>query len=330
MDGTFAPPEPRGRGVGECGRGRNARDLTALHVRVPKAIAWTRPPPPRLRPPPAEGVDRAMLALAEAIIPGTSTIPGADDTTVREVTELVSRLSPKLARAWTAAHRALDAAARLRTGRPFHALSAARQDALLARWERDPLVQDSAVAARERLQGRPLRRATRAARDGRPAPAARARHRAALGGAGPGGRIVDGRRRRVRRGGHGDRGWRGGGGPRARRARTRGGLRRGRTAPSPAPASTGAWFAASSASTGPRSPWETRPSRCSWGAWWVAPPRSTAGPRSGRHRGSSIAGARRWAPTPSPPRGWSPTSTGWRLTSGWLRRRCVIPGRSPG
>ncbi len=84
-------------------------------------------------------MDRATLALAEAIIPGTSTIPGADDTTVREVTALVSRLSPKLARAWTAANRALDAAARLRTGRPFHALSAARQDALLARWERDPL-----------------------------------------------------------------------------------------------------------------------------------------------------------------------------------------------
>ncbi|HSP18790.1 MAG TPA: GMC family oxidoreductase N-terminal domain-containing protein, partial [Myxococcaceae bacterium] len=91
------------------------------------------------RPQPAEGVDRAMLALAEAIIPGTSTIPGADDNTVREVTELLSRVSPKLARAWTSAHRALDAAARLRTGRPFHALSAARQDALLARWERDPL-----------------------------------------------------------------------------------------------------------------------------------------------------------------------------------------------
>ncbi|MGZ6081433.1 MAG: gluconate 2-dehydrogenase subunit 3 family protein, partial [Myxococcaceae bacterium] len=84
-------------------------------------------------------MDRATLALAEAIIPGTSTIPGADDNTVREVTELVSRMSPKLARAWTSANRALDAAARLRTGRPFHALSAARQDALLARWERDPL-----------------------------------------------------------------------------------------------------------------------------------------------------------------------------------------------
>src|SRR5262252_3694951 len=80
-----------------------------------------------------------MLALAEAIIPGTSNIPGADDTTVREVATLIGRLSPSLARAWTAAHRALDAGARLRTGRPFHALSAARQQALRRRWERDPI-----------------------------------------------------------------------------------------------------------------------------------------------------------------------------------------------
>lgn len=81
----------------------------------------------------------AVLALAEAIIPGTAAIPGADETTVREVAALITRLSPKLARAWTAAHRALDAAARLRTGRSFQALSAARQDALLQQWERDPL-----------------------------------------------------------------------------------------------------------------------------------------------------------------------------------------------
>ncbi|MGZ6098921.1 MAG: GMC family oxidoreductase N-terminal domain-containing protein [Myxococcaceae bacterium] len=89
---------------------------------------------------PNSGAHRAMVALAEAIIPGTSTIPGADDTTVREVTDLISRVSPKLATAWTAAHRALDAAARLRTGRPFHALSAARQQSLLVQWERDPLL----------------------------------------------------------------------------------------------------------------------------------------------------------------------------------------------
>jgi choline dehydrogenase-like flavoprotein len=80
-----------------------------------------------------------MLALAEAIIPGTSSIPAADDTTVREVAAIVTRLSPRLGKAWTAAHRALDAAARLRTGLPFHALSTARQQALLHQWERDPV-----------------------------------------------------------------------------------------------------------------------------------------------------------------------------------------------
>ena len=90
-------------------------------------------------PPTSSGVDRAMLALAEAIIPGTSTIPAADDTTVREVAALIARLSPRLGTVWAAAHRALDAGARLRTGRPFHALSVARQQALLHRWERDPL-----------------------------------------------------------------------------------------------------------------------------------------------------------------------------------------------
>ena len=81
-----------------------------------------------------------MVALAEAILPGTSTLPAADDTTVREVLELIQRVSPRLGTAWSAAHRALDAAARLRTGRPFHALSSDRQQSLLVQWERDPLL----------------------------------------------------------------------------------------------------------------------------------------------------------------------------------------------
>lgn len=92
-----------------------------------------------IAPPSSSGVDRAMLALAEAIIPGTINIPGADDNTVREVAALVDRISPRLGKVWTAAHRALDAGARLRTGRRFHALSVARQQALLRRWERDPV-----------------------------------------------------------------------------------------------------------------------------------------------------------------------------------------------
>ena len=89
---------------------------------------------------PSDPVDRVALALAEAIVPGTTTIPPADETTVRETSALVARLSPQLARVWSTAQRTLDAAARLRTGRPFHALPAARQDALLRRWATDPLL----------------------------------------------------------------------------------------------------------------------------------------------------------------------------------------------
>jgi choline dehydrogenase-like flavoprotein len=89
---------------------------------------------------PQDTVHRVALALAEAIVPGTSAIPAADENTVRQANEVMARLSPTMAKAWTTAQRALDAAARLRTGRPFHLLSAAEQDALLAKWERDPVL----------------------------------------------------------------------------------------------------------------------------------------------------------------------------------------------
>jgi choline dehydrogenase-like flavoprotein len=87
-----------------------------------------------------DAATRAALALAEAIIPGTALIPGADEGTVREAAALLAQLSPRLGKAWWAAQRALDAAARLRTGRPFQALSAAHQERLLALWEQDPVL----------------------------------------------------------------------------------------------------------------------------------------------------------------------------------------------
>ncbi len=87
-----------------------------------------------------DGAQRAAIALAEAIIPGASNVPPADERTARAAAELMSQLSPRIGKAWSAAQRTLDAAARLRTGRPFHALSASAQDDLLARWERDPLL----------------------------------------------------------------------------------------------------------------------------------------------------------------------------------------------
>ncbi len=92
-------------------------------------------------PSPVEGaIHRAALALAEAIIPGAAHIPAADEATVREAALVMAQLSATAGKAWSTAQRTLDAAARLRTGRPFHALSCAQQEGLLASWERDPLL----------------------------------------------------------------------------------------------------------------------------------------------------------------------------------------------
>ncbi len=84
--------------------------------------------------------DRASLAFAEALIPGSRDTPGADEQTVERVEDFVRELHPKLVHAWRLAQRILDAAAITRTGRRFHRLSADAQDALLERWERDPVL----------------------------------------------------------------------------------------------------------------------------------------------------------------------------------------------
>jgi len=83
---------------------------------------------------------RAGLALAEAIIPGSRTIPAADEATFDRAEELVSELHPTLARAWNIALRALDAAAIAYARRPFHALGAQEQDELVTRWQKDPIL----------------------------------------------------------------------------------------------------------------------------------------------------------------------------------------------
>jgi choline dehydrogenase-like flavoprotein len=83
---------------------------------------------------------RAALALAEALIPGSREFPAADETTVRRVEEVVGGLHPALLRAWRTAQRALDSAAYVRKGRPFHALGAQEQDALLQHWEHNAVL----------------------------------------------------------------------------------------------------------------------------------------------------------------------------------------------
>jgi choline dehydrogenase-like flavoprotein len=83
---------------------------------------------------------RARLALAEAIVPGSARIPAADEATVARAEEVVRAFHPSLARAWRVAQATLSAAAIAQSGRPFHALSADAQDALLRRWEADPIL----------------------------------------------------------------------------------------------------------------------------------------------------------------------------------------------
>src|SRR5262249_10254339 len=83
---------------------------------------------------------RSALALAEAILPGSRTIPPADEATVARTEEVVRETDPRLARAWRVTQATLSAAAIAHTGRPFHALSAEDQQALIRRWEADPVL----------------------------------------------------------------------------------------------------------------------------------------------------------------------------------------------
>ncbi len=83
---------------------------------------------------------RAAVAIAEAIIPGSSSIPQADEATVARAEEVVRSFDPAAAAVWNTALTGLSAAAVTRTGRPFHDLTATEQDDLLATWETDPVV----------------------------------------------------------------------------------------------------------------------------------------------------------------------------------------------
>jgi choline dehydrogenase-like flavoprotein len=84
--------------------------------------------------------DRSVLALAEAIMPGSATIPAADEATVARAEEALGELGPTVVKAWRLAQAMLSAAAIRYTGRPFHALSVAAQDALIDRWQGDPVL----------------------------------------------------------------------------------------------------------------------------------------------------------------------------------------------
>jgi choline dehydrogenase-like flavoprotein len=83
---------------------------------------------------------RAGLALAEAIIPGSTSVPAADEMTFERACEVVGELHPSLLHGWRLAIRAVDAAAVAYAGRPFHMLGARKQEELVARWQTDPVL----------------------------------------------------------------------------------------------------------------------------------------------------------------------------------------------
>jgi len=83
---------------------------------------------------------RAALAFAEAIIPGSPRTPGADETTIARVEDVLRHMGPQALKGWGGALRLLDEATRLQTGKPFHALTRAKQQSVLAGWEKNPVL----------------------------------------------------------------------------------------------------------------------------------------------------------------------------------------------
>jgi hypothetical protein len=83
---------------------------------------------------------RAALAFAEAIIPGSPLTPGADETTVARLEDVMRAVSPHVVTGWSSALALLDQSVRFQKGKPFHALSRAEQEKVLQGWEKSPVL----------------------------------------------------------------------------------------------------------------------------------------------------------------------------------------------
>ncbi|MCB9596001.1 MAG: GMC family oxidoreductase [Sandaracinaceae bacterium] len=81
--------------------------------------------------------DRVPLALAEALFPGSASLPMADERTLSTTRALLAE-APSVSAALAAAWRALDGSARLTTGRGIADLDRAAQQRVLARFGRVP------------------------------------------------------------------------------------------------------------------------------------------------------------------------------------------------
>jgi choline dehydrogenase-like flavoprotein len=110
----------------------------------------SRPAPARSTPPaprpygPSEW--QAALALAEAIVPGSSQVRRADEETLERTVALLEHTFPKLSRVWGKSALFLDHLAILRTGRRFRDLDHAGQEAMLTRWQNDPVLRGPLTA----------------------------------------------------------------------------------------------------------------------------------------------------------------------------------------
>lgn len=84
--------------------------------------------------------NRAALALARALLPGSERIPAADAESVSRAESVVAGLAPWLAKPWSAAQRVLDLAAIARTGRRLSSLDGEAAEKLVRAWQHDPVL----------------------------------------------------------------------------------------------------------------------------------------------------------------------------------------------
>ena len=81
---------------------------------------------------------RLLVSFAEAIVPGSHTVIGADERTAELTENIVREVSPLVAKGWFALLRFLDRAAVLFAGKRFSSLDAQAQQHLLRRWGTHP------------------------------------------------------------------------------------------------------------------------------------------------------------------------------------------------
>ncbi len=89
---------------------------------------------------------KAALALTEAIVPGGAAANRADEQTLLEAVGLLEHLYPSLSKVWGKGALFLDHLARVRTGKRFRDLDHAGQQAMLRRWESDPVLRGPMTA----------------------------------------------------------------------------------------------------------------------------------------------------------------------------------------